>query len=490
MDYSNRSVTAKDPKKWTTGADVKTTSSLLSWVRERFMDIQKFHINTFVRLLLTCLLACVTIYLVFDSPYWLAGFWTALGCIAMFYHTLGLVNQSEKKLVTFLQSINQSDFSVNFSENRSVHHDLNHAFNQLNDTFRKLRAEKQSEHNFLHIIVETASVPMICFEDDDGKMYMFNNAAKKLFDIPFLYDVKSLWRVDSSLSQLLTDIKDGEKLSLKIVVQGKNHQLSVACQHIIFQGRNLKLAAFHDVSSELATKEAETWLKLFRVLTHEISNSAIPLSTLASFIYELVDKAEAEDRALTREERDDVMTSLRTIDQRSTSLRQFVHNFRNVNQIPEPSTETIRVSELLTELRSLFLKEVHLQQIVFSCPDLNNDFTVKADKDLTLLVLINLVKNAMEAMSNMKHGKLISLGVEKMGHFVNISLSDTGRGISQEDLDQIFIPFFSTKKGGSGIGLSISQQIMQKQKGNISVSSDPGKGSVFTLSFPGGNVSY
>jgi len=258
--------------------------------------------------------------------------------------------------------------------------------------------------------------------------------------------------------------------------------LSIFAQHVIFDNKNLKLLSIHDVSTELAAKEAEAWQKLLRVLTHEISNSAIPLSTLSSYIYEMVTKANSEDRRLTDEERQDVMESLKTIDQRSKSLKEFVNNFKSVNTIPEPKLEKLDLAKVVEELVPLYSKELSKEgiQLKVNIPSQN----IYADRNLTHQVFINLVKNAAEAMSNMKDNKLIELSLSRDGHrLVHLHVRDTGSGMSQDEMDQIFIPFFSTKVGGSGIGLSISKQIMQKQKGDINVQSEPGKGSVFTLSF-------
>jgi two-component system, NtrC family, nitrogen regulation sensor histidine kinase NtrY len=446
---------------------------------------KSFRSKVAFRLAGICFLGCLTGYLFFDSPYWMAGLWTALGTAALFYETVRFVEQSERKLTAFLQSLKQSDFSVTFSENeKSNDYDLHQAFNQLNDTFRNLRSEKESQHQLLQVVVEHAAVPLVCFEEGNDEVYLINNAAKNLFQIPFLQKVDSLWRVDRSLPDFLKEVQDGEKSSFRIVQRGTAIHLSVTSRHLKFKDKNLKLIALSDVSSELAAKEAEAWQKLLRVLTHEISNSAIPLSTLSSYIFEMVSKSESEDRRLTNEERTDMLDSLRTIDQRSKSLKEFVHSFRSVNQIPEPVLNKIPVGEILSEVTHLFTPELNKQNIILHSEDGHGSHSIYADKNLTMQVLINLMKNAIESMSNYKEGKDIRIEVGKDGsRYVNINISDSGCGIAAEDIDQIFVPFYSTKKGGSGIGLSISQQIMQKQKGNIMVRSLPGKGSVFTLNF-------
>ena len=411
--------------------------------------------------------------------------WTALGTAALFYETVRFVEQSERKLTAFLQSLKQNDFSVTFSENEKSHdYDLHHAFNQLNDTFRNLRSEKESQHQLLQVIVEHAAVPLVCFEEENDEVYLINDAAKSLFQIPFLQKIDSLWRVDRGLPDFLKDVQDGEKSAFRIIHRGKAIHLSVTSRHLKFKGKNLKLIALTDVSSELAAKEAEAWQKLLRVLTHEISNSAIPLSTLSSYIFEMVSKSESDNRKLTDEERTDMLDSLRTIDQRSKSLKEFVQNFRSVNQIPEPVMTKIPVGEIISEVTHLFAAELTKHNIVLHTENGHTTPNIYADKNLTMQVLINLMKNAIESMSNYKEGKDIRIDIGNEGNrFVNINISDSGCGIAPEDIEQIFVPFYSTKKGGSGIGLSISQQIMQKQKGNIMVRSAPGRGSVFTLNF-------
>ncbi len=259
--------------------------------------------------------------------------------------------------------------------------------------------------------------------------------------------------------------------------------LLISSQHIRFQDRELKLVALFDVTSELTAREAESWHKLLRVLTHEISNSAIPLSTLSSFIYQMVNRAHEEKRELILEERQDILVSLKTIDQRSRSLKEFVQNFKSVGQIPDPQLTKLAVDEIIHDAVQLFAKDFDRENISVYIPSAKDIF-IYADKSLTQQVLINLLRNAVESMSNMKELKKIELQVERGGNrFVSIKVRDTGVGIAPEDMDQIFVPFYSTKKSGSGIGLSISQQIMQKQKGDIRVQSEPGKGSMFTVSF-------
>lgn len=445
---------------------------------------KSFSAKVAIRLVGICFFGCLTGFLLFDSPYWMASIWSGLATGGLFYETVRFVNLSERKLTAFLQSIKQNDFTVTFSEDKkSDDYALHLAFNQLNETFQSLRADKESQHQLLQVVVAHAAVPLVCFDEANDELYLINDAAKELFQIPFLQKIDSLRRVERSLPDFLKNIRDGDKSSLKLVLGGKTIFLSVTSRHLLFKGKNLKLIALTDVSSELAAREAEAWQKLLRVLTHEISNSAIPLSTLSSYISELMKGAETENRMLSPDERKDVLESLSTIDQRSRSLKQFVSNFKSVNQIPEPEMARIPVQELVVEISRLFSQDLQKENVnlLVNCAE---GASLTGDKNLTMLVLINLMKNAVEAMSNMKEEKKIIVSVEKSGtQFTLIRIADNGCGIPAEEAEEIFVPFYSTKKGGSGIGLSIAHQIMQKQKGNLSVVSTPGRGSVFTASF-------
>jgi two-component system, NtrC family, nitrogen regulation sensor histidine kinase NtrY len=461
----------------------KSAASIREWVDRKSID-RKLQRKVALRLVGICFFGCLTGFLVFDSPYWMAGIWTALITIGLFINTMQFVDRSERKLTAFLLALKQNDFAFTFSETTSSdNYDLHRAFNQLNDIFKNLRSERESQHQLLQVVVEYASAPMICFEDSNGEVYLINNAAKQLLQIPFLQKIDALSRVNFELSGLLRTINDGEKKTFKLAQGGKVVFLTITSQHVHFQNKKLKLVALFDVTSELAAREAESWHKLLRVLTHEISNSAIPLSTLSAYIYDLVIKSREQKRELTQEEREDIVESLRTIDQRSRSLKEFVQNFRSVGQIPEPQMERLAVTEIISDTVQLFAKDFEKESIQLQITKTEDTF-IYADKNLTQQVFINLLKNAMEALSNMKDHKVIEIRTANEGNrCINIIIRDSGIGIAEEDLDQIFIPFYSTKKGGSGIGLSISQQIMQKQKGDIRVQSESGKGSVFTLSF-------
>ncbi|HLF33792.1 MAG TPA: ATP-binding protein [Cyclobacteriaceae bacterium] len=445
--------------------------------------LNRFRPRIAIRLLAICIAGSLTGFLIFNSPYWLAGLWTALLTGILFYETVHFVGNSEQKLTTFLQSLAQNDFTVTFPERRkSADYNLHSAFNSLNAIFNNLRTERESQHQLLLVVVEHAGVPMICFDENTGEVFLVNNALKTLLKLPFVRTIGSLTRSSQNLPAVLKSLRDGEQQVIKITESGKAQFLSTISTHIIFRNRNLKLVVMHNVSNELAAKEAESWQKLIRVLTHEISNSAIPLSTLSSHIYGMVDMAALEKRPLSEDERKDAIESLKTIDQRSRSLKEFVENFRSFNRIPEPDIQFVSLKEMVDEVSRLFSGRFKEEKIFFSAENLDGQM-VLADRNLTTQVMINLVRNAIESLEGSAEKRIRVISEKDGTRNILVRVIDSGCGIDKAELDQIFIPFYTTKRGGSGIGLSISQQIMYKQKGNISVVSDPGKGSVFTLRF-------
>jgi signal transduction histidine kinase len=239
-----------------------------------------------------------------------------------------------------------------------------------------------------------------------------------------------------------------------------------------------------NIQSELEEKEMEAWQNLVRVLTHEIMNSVTPISSLAGVVEEeLQKKLETNHLSMQRDEAEDMHLSVQTISKRSEGLIKFVKEFRSLTHIPKPKVLQVAVKPLLDELAMLHKKELADNNIAISVLVEPETMMVMADKTLIEQVLINLIKNAIQAFGE-KTDKKISLyaHLNETGN-VLISVKDNGTGIEPEALEKIFIPFFSTKKTGSGIGLSLSRQIMRQHEGNISVKSEMGEGTEFVLRF-------
>ena len=229
--------------------------------------------------------------------------------------------------------------------------------------------------------------------------------------------------------------------------------------------------------------EIESWQKLIRVLTHEIKNSVIPISTLTEVISHMVTQEDGSNlslSSLSEEDEKDIRKSLQTIEKRSKGLVKFVSSYGDLAKIPQPQLEEFDIKNLIRQIISLEKTEANKKDIKISFSSGKKEVIIKADPQLLEQVLINLIKNAIEALNGQKDGE-VTVFMEQSEQLTSIKIKDNGPGMDQEILNNIFIPFFTTKKGGSGIGLSLSRQIIRAHKGNLKVSSKLGEGSVFEI---------
>ena len=265
--------------------------------------------------------------------------------------------------------------------------------------------------------------------------------------------------------------------------EGELKNLSLRATEFILKNNHYKIVSIQDIKSELEEKEVESWQKLIRVLTHEIMNSAIPISTLSSVISQMLEDEQGNPLPLSDLEDDiseDVLGGLKTIESRSKGLVKFVDAYKSLTKIDPPKFETVSLKKLVADITKLLKPDLDGRQIELSI-EIDKSHKVKGDSELLAQVLINLLKNAMEALEDMK-GK-IAIESKILGGRTVLALSDNGPGIEPDILENIFVPFFSTKKKGSGIGLSLSRQIMRLHKGSIAVQSKLGVGTTFVLTF-------
>ena len=356
---------------------------------------------------------------------------------------------------------------------------LNEAFNKV----KQSRKEKDSEYQFFKNIVQHVGIGILTFKKD-GAIQIINNAAKRLLRVDKVDRLSELRDVSDVLVEAFLKLKTGGRELVRLKNGDEPVQLSIFAIELTLRGEEVKLISMSNIQSELEEKEMEAWQNLVRVLTHEIMNSVTPISSLASVVEEeLHRKLQLADLTMKQDEAEDMHLSLQTISKRSEGLIKFVKEFRSLTHIPKPKLMQVAVKPLLDELAMLHKKELTDKNIVVSVSVQPETITMMADKTLIEQVLINLFKNAIQAFEE-KPDKKISLAayLNEKGNIM-ISIKDNGTGIEPEALEKIFIPFFSTKKTGSGIGLSLSKQIMRQHEGSISVKSTVGQGTEFVLRF-------
>jgi len=407
---------------------------------------------------------------------------------AIFFQVTQLIKTVEKSndnMSSFLDSIRFDDLSSSFktdSKDPSVqrlHLELNEALAKL----RTSRKEKDSEYQFFKNIVQHVGIGLLTFKKD-GTIQIINSAAKRLLRVNKADVVEDLREVSDMLVETFLKLKTGGRELIRLKFGDETIQLSIFAIELTLRGEELKLISMSNIQSELEEKEMEAWQNLVRVLTHEIMNSVTPISSLAGVVEEEIKhKLEREERDFKKEEMEDMHLSLQTISKRSEGLIRFVREFRNLTHIPKPRLAEIPVKELLDEVAILHKKELADRGIAIHVNINPENLFILADKTMIEQVLINLVKNAIQAFDEQgdKKIELTAFSNEK-GRAV-LSVKDNGSGIDSEALEKIFIPFFSTKKSGSGIGLSLSKQIMRQHEGRITVKSKLGEGTEFLLRF-------
>lgn len=344
-------------------------------------------------------------------------------------------------------------------------------------------AQKQNDIAlFFKNIVQHIGIGIITF-NKDGKILTINAAAKRMLQVDKIERVDELGEMDSHLVDSFLKLKTGGRELIRIKRGVETLDLSLYAIELTLRGEPMKLISMSNIQSELEEKEMEAWRNLVRVLTHEIMNSITPVSSLAGLVEdELKTKIKNQNFILTDEELQEMHLSVQTIGKRSEGLIRFVKEFRNLAHVPQPKLSEVRVKDLLEEIVVLHKKELTSSSIETEVRLHPDDLVVQADKTMIEQVLINLLKNAIQAFDGHTDKKIILSAYNNEGHAI-ISVKDNGQGIDADAMERIFVPFFTTKKTGSGIGLSLSRQIMRQHGGQITVHSALGEGTEFFLRF-------
>ncbi len=413
-----------------------------------------------------------------------------LGALIVF-QVIGLIKHVEsanREVVDFLNNIRYDDFSKTYKlngEGKSFA-ELNAAFNEVIGRFRQIRAEKEANYQYLKTIIHHIGIGIISF-DQKGNVQIVNNAAKRLFKINQLANIEHLRGFSSELVEKLWNLRTGTRDLVKIYTSDEIIQLAIYAIELTLREEHYKLITLQNIHTELEEQEMEAWQKLIRVLTHEIMNSVTPISSLAATVEsEIACLKENVEKGISAEDLEDMQMAIQTIQRRSEGLIRFVSDFRNLTHVPIPKFKNVKVIEIFNHVSLLMNSEIEASQIKFESSVEPDTLVITADQEMIEQVLINLIKNAIQALNEYegKSDKQIMLFAkqdEKSRPFIVVR--DNGPGIDKDAIDRIFIPFFTTKKTGSGIGLSLSRQIMRQHKGSITAHSEVNIGTDFILKF-------
>jgi two-component system, NtrC family, nitrogen regulation sensor histidine kinase NtrY len=419
-------------------------------------------------------------FFIYSEQYLLSIIFFLTAAVQIFYLTK-FIDTSNRNFIKFLQGINYSDFSQNVSISQSGQSfaDLSVEMNKVLNNFKNTRLEKEESLKYLETVVEHVGIGLLSF-NIKGDVELLNRAAKKILKVHHIKNISALDNIGHGLGRFLFQLKPGTKSTFKFVDNSEIIQLMVLGTEFRMKNQDLKLISLYNIQAELEEKEIEAWQKLIRVLTHEIMNSITPISSLASTANRLL-KNNLQNNDAQNETFSDINDALNTIQKRSDGLVNFVNKFRDISKIYKPSFQPVKINELFYRIRLLVDTLAAENKINLSISINPANLEIIADPDLIEHVLINLIKNSVQALSGSNSGIIkVTAEINERGKAV-IKIIDNGPGISEDIVDKIFIPFYSTKNEGSGIGLSISQSIIRAHNGSMWVHSVPNVETIFTI---------
>ncbi len=384
----------------------------------------------------------------------------------------------QKQIDEFSEAVKYRDFTRRYAVKKvnTVENRLYDSFNRINEAFKEVSAKREIQHQYLTKVINMLDSALIFYQADTGKVEWVNDAFKEMFETPHLGNIAGLKKRRAELYEKTMALNIGQQ-HIETAHSSKGRiKLLIQVSEFETEDGRYRIVMYQNVNDAMDETENRAWHKLLRVLTHEIMNSIAPISSIAETLHGRLEQTAYSD------ELEDVKVGVHTIKKRSEGLLKFAKSYRLINKVDKPQFGEISVAQLFENIYNLlepsFLQKGLDVDIILK----NRRIAIQADIHLIEQVLINLMLNAMEAVKESEN-PYISMSASEENGRTFIKISDNGEGMEPDIQEQIFTPFFTTKKTGSGIGLTLSKQIMLVHNGNIFVSSETGKGSTFTLQF-------
>ncbi|HLP73187.1 MAG TPA: HAMP domain-containing sensor histidine kinase [Bacteroidales bacterium] len=443
------------------------------------MKFNRISIRIILRVLLQFLTMLALSYALVTEKYFLSIALLPL-IIAEFFYFYHLQKNTGEEVRQFADSVRYRDFSRNFkvSDAPVDLQPLHESFNEINSTFKTISREKETQYQYLQKVLELVDTGILSYQISSGEIAWMNESLKKILQLPYLKTIHSLEKRDPVLYRQIIGLTPGERIISKIT--SDRTSLKVVISSTAFQTGDIKykLVIFQNVNEALEETESNAWQKLLSVMTHEIMNSVAPISSLANTMQARLRETSDID-SLTG----DMELAIDTIRKRSEGLLKFTQTYRDLNKITKATLLKVQVSELFGNIYRLMQPNLAQKNIEVETILKEPLLSVHIDAGLIEQVLINLILNAIEAVRNKPNPRIVLSAYTDNDSRVIIKVADNGSGMSETMLDKIFIPFFSTRKNGTGIGLNLCKQIMQIHKGTISVQSVENEGTAFYLRF-------
>lgn len=394
---------------------------------------------------------------------------------------LHYLHKTNRDLGRFLTTIRYSDFSQSFSAGADATQfgKLAAAFEGVLQRFRETRTAKEEQSSYLNTLVQHVPIAVIAVEES-GRIDLFNHAARRLLGVSDLRNLGDYSGFGPEFYAEVMGLEAGPPALMKVLRDNELLQLSVAVTMLRMRGRQLRIVTLQDIRRELEARELTAWQNLIRVLTHEIMNSVTPITSLATTAGELLE--DAGRHGAGRAAIGDAKDAVDTIAQRGAGLLHFVDSYRRLTHLPKPAVQEFRVGDVFERIRQLMGRELEEKSIALVL-DVAGDGVLSADSELIEQAIINLVRNAIDAVDGVENARVRLSAQVDAGDRPYIAVTDNGAGINDEVRENMFVPFYTTKRHGTGVGLSVVQQIMRSHDGSVEVMSTSGQGTTIRLVF-------
>ncbi|MEL7023961.1 MAG: ATP-binding protein [Pseudomonadota bacterium] len=403
-------------------------------------------------------------YLLFETSFIITPTVVALLCIALLVEFVFFVQRTNREVSRFFDSIRHADFShrVDPKLKGAGFEELARSMREITERLQILRNAGESEKLQSRSIVEHVPVPMFSVIASE-RVVLHNHAARRLFGTRPAASVEDLARISPGLVKAIREQIPGQSTLINIPSEDSDvHKMTLSLTEIVVGNEHQRLITLQNIGDALAASELEAWQQMAQVLAHEIMNSLTPVASLANTARTLLDDESGNSQTQARE-------AISTVAQRADSLMGFVQGYRRFTRLPAPKMDTLSVSELLSDMELLVSAEVLAAGISLTAQTPANDLQLRGDRQQLEQVLINLVRNAMDALASIDQPEIRLIGRRNRRGRVVIEVQDNGDGIPESMRDRVFVPYFSTRTGGSGVGLALTRQVMIAHGGSVTI---------------------
>ena len=450
------------------------------------MIFKRFTIVLIVRLTLICAMMAAIVWLLLQPGLHSATLILVVILALLIVELWRFVSRTNRDVVRFLDAARYADYSqkFDFAKDGAGFKALGEAFTDIMNRMRERRADHELELRRLRALIEHIPVPLLTLHSDES-ITLQNNAARRLFGAEHVTRLKDLRKFGFQFAESLAIAVPGDRQLVTFVVEGIEYHLTLAATEVLIAGNSERLISLQDIQSELDATQAQAWEELVRVLTHEIMNSITPVTSLASTAAALVEDVVEKDKVgqPLGEDLEDLRDAVTTVARRSDSLVQFVDSYRQISRLGPAEKKRLRLSELFEVAARLAAAEWPNNKVALTVMAMPSELDVYADRDLLEPVLLNLLRNAWQSTLNEAEPAIQLSGRLNRRNNVVIEVADNGPGVPDEIAKQVFVPFFTTKESGSGVGLALARQVMIAHGGFIRLSRNEDGGASFSLTF-------